>query len=189
MGKVVIVLGSPRKESNTHILVKEAQKGFDYSNIQSEVFFINDMNVRGCQACYFCKKNNVPKCKIKDDMQKIYKAVEESNGILIASPIYFGGVTSQTKILLDRFFPYIDMNVSAKINKGKKASFIFTQNQPYPELFISNINSFKDMFAYMGFEIKDSLIAYNLDKGYKPLVTENLEFMKKAYALGRKMFE
>jgi hypothetical protein len=45
------------------------------------------------------------------------------------------------------------------------------------------------MFAYMGFEIKDSLIAYNLDKGYKPLVTENLEFMKKAYELGRRMFE
>jgi multimeric flavodoxin WrbA len=48
MKKVVIVMGSPRKNSNTHILVKEAQRGLADSGIDSEVFILNDMNIKGC---------------------------------------------------------------------------------------------------------------------------------------------
>jgi multimeric flavodoxin WrbA len=182
---VVIIFGSPRKNSNTHILVEEARKGLIDKEINNEIFYLNEMDIKGCQACYYCKRNNVSACAVKDDMQKIYVAAKKADGILVASPIYFGGVTAQTKLWLDRMFPFIDLNLNTLIKKGKRAAFIFTQNQPAPALFENQINSFKMMVKYIGFETKDSLLAYNLDKGNKPMVTENSEWMRRAYELGR----
>jgi multimeric flavodoxin WrbA len=184
---VVIIFGSPRKSSNTHILVEEARKGLADKGITSEIFYLNEMKIKGCQACYSCKRNNVPECAVKDDMQKIYEAIQEADGILVASPIYFGGVTAQTKAWLDRLFPLIDMNVNSRMARGKKAAFIFTQNQPVPELFTNNIDVFKMMIGFIGFEVKGSLLACNLDKGYKPMVAENKEVMARAYELGKEL--
>jgi multimeric flavodoxin WrbA len=184
---VVIIFGSPRKDGNTHILVDEARKGLTDAGIHSEVFYLNGMNIKGCQACYYCKRNNVSECALKDDMQKIYEAIKDADGIIVASPIYFGGVTAQTKAWLDRLFPFINMNVGSLMPKGKKAAFIFTQNQPGQELFASQIDLFKMMVDFIGFEIKGTLLACNLDKGYKPMVSENKEIMARAHDLGREL--
>jgi multimeric flavodoxin WrbA len=183
--KVLIIFGSPRKNGNTHILVEEACKGLAVNGTSTETFYLNEMQIKGCQACYYCKKNKVDTCILKDDMQKIYAAVKNADGILIASPIYFGEVSAQTKLWLDRMFPFIDMQVHSLLAKGKKASFIFTQNQPVAGLFANNIESFVRMVEHIGFAAKDRLVAYNLDKGYKPMVTENKQFMQKAFELGR----
>ena len=184
MQKVVMVFGSPRKNSNTHILVAEAQKGLTDSGVASEIFFLNEMNIKGCQACYHCKKNDSTVCIINDEMSKIHQAMETGDGLIVATPIYFAGVTAQTKIWLDRMFPYIDMNLGAKLPKGKKAAFIFTQNQPNATLFSAAIKTFQSIVNILGYEIKGSLLACNLDKNYKPMVTENKDIMQKAYNLG-----
>jgi multimeric flavodoxin WrbA len=108
----------------------------------------------------------------------------------VASPIYFGSVTAQTKVWLDRLFPFIDVKANSFLPQGKKAAFVFTQNQPDPELFLESINSFTSMLNYIGFEIKDRLISYDVDRGHnKPMVTENKEFMKKAYDLGKNLLD
>jgi multimeric flavodoxin WrbA len=188
MKKVVILFGSPRKNSNTYILTKEMQRGLTDQKVESHIFYLNDMNIKGCQACYYCKSNNIPECAIKDDMQLIYKAMKEADGIIVATPIYFGDVTAQTKIWLDRQFSFIDMNVNSLIPKGKKASFIFTQNQPDPTVFVEHTTMFKQMVGFLGFEIKDTLLASNIDKDYKPMVSENKKVMNDAYELGKTFF-
>jgi multimeric flavodoxin WrbA len=187
MGKVTVIFGSPRKNGNTHLLVREAQRGLKDSGFDSDIFYLNEMVIKGCQACYFCKRHETAECAVKDDMQSIYTAVNESDGIIVASPIYFGGITGQTKLWLDRMFPYIDMNVGSRMRKGKKAAFIFTQNQPVSTLFEAHMASVRQMLGYIGFDIRDSMLVCNVDKGYKPMVTENEELMKRAYALGRNM--
>ena len=187
MKKVAIIFGSPRKNSNTHILVKEAQKGLSDKGIDSEIFFLNDMDIKGCQACYYCKTKDTTECALKDDMQKIYKAIEQWDGIIVATPIYFCDVTAQTKLWLDRLFPYIDMNINSKLPKGKKCGFIFTQNQPNPNLFLEHINTFKNVIQMIGFDLRGDMLAYNLDKDTKPMVTEKKDFMQKAYDLGKNL--
>jgi multimeric flavodoxin WrbA len=189
MQKTVIVFGSPRKNSNTHILVQEAQKGLTDSGIASEIFFLNDMNIKGCQACYHCKINDSTVCIVNDEMSKIHQAMENDDGLIVATPIYFAGVTAQTKTWLDRMFPYIDMNLGAKLPKGKKVSLIFTQNQPNPTLFSAAIKTFQGVMTILGYEIRDSLLACNLNKGSKPMVTEDKDLMQKAYNLGRHLLE
>ncbi|HPA62959.1 MAG TPA: flavodoxin family protein [Spirochaetota bacterium] len=184
MKKVTAILGSPRRESNTEILLNEALRGAKDRGFSVNTFYLNEMRIKGCQACYFCKENNTTECAVTDDMYNIYSSLHESSALIIATPVYFGGVTAQTKLFTDRMFPFIDLNVRTLIEKRKKASFIFTQNQPHPFLFRKSMDSFAEMFSYIGFDTIDILSACGLDKGYKPMVSENKEIMNKAYELG-----
>jgi multimeric flavodoxin WrbA len=118
-------------------------------------------------------------------MQMIYTAINEADGLIVATPIYFAEVTAQTKTWLDRMFPYINMHVQSLLPKGKTASFIFTQNQNDPTLFTAQINIFMNMLRFIGFEVRDSMIASNLDYGNKPMANEQEIYMTKAYEIGR----
>jgi len=105
--------------------------------------------------------------------------------MIVATPVYFGGVTAQTKAWLDRMFPYIGMDLSPKMPKGKKVSFIFTQNQPDARLFQSGINAFMFAVGLSGLIVKDQMVGSDLDAGNKPPVEEKKEFMETAFWLGR----
>ena len=197
--KVTIIFGSPSKGSNTHILVKEAQRGLKDSGVESEIFFLNDLNMKGCQSCLTCKMKDTTECATKDDMQLIYKAMESSDGILVATPIYFHDVTSQTKMWLYRLFPYlgsrdgvhdgVKTTLMGRMPGNKRATFIFTQNQPDPELFLDHIKTFMDMVGLVGFDLKGYMVAPNLARGMKPMVTENENLMKAAYEMGKNYFD
>lgn len=187
MSKVAVILGSPRKNGNTALLVNEAVKAMRDSGVESEVFYLNEMKIKGCQACYHCKKNETTECKLKDDMKKVHQAIEEADGVLVATPIYWGHVTAQTKTWLDRMFPYVNIKLRSYLPKGKKMSFIFTQNQPNEELFKPAIESFKYILKLIGFKIQDTLIANDLDMGAKPMASEYPELMRKAYEIGKSL--
>lgn len=187
--KVAILIGSPRRNGSTGILAREAERGLAERGIETEMVFLNDLKMRGCQACYFCKKHDVAECGLRDDMQGIHQLMRESDGLIVATPIYFGNVTSQTKIWLDRLFPFIGMDLSPKMPGSKNISFIFTQNQPDERLFETPIRTFMHMTGLTGLVVKDYLIAYDLDAGYKPPVIEKKEFMDKANKIGRELLE
>jgi multimeric flavodoxin WrbA len=187
MTKATILIGSPRKNGSTRILAGEAERGLKEQGIETEIVFLNDLKFRGCQACYYCKKNNVAACAVKDDMQEIHQLIQESDGLIIATPIYFAGVTAQTKAWLDRLFPYIGMDLSPKLPESKKVSFIFTQNQPDARLFETPITTFMHMVGLTGLSVKDYMIAFDLDAGVKPPVTEKKEFIEKALRLGKEL--
>jgi multimeric flavodoxin WrbA len=187
--KVLVLIGSPRKNGSTAILAREAGRGLSDRGIVPEFVFLNDLNARGCQACYHCKKNNVAECVVKDDMQEIHQMMRESDGIIVAAPIYFGDVSAQTKTWLDRLFPFIGMDLSSKMPGKKKISFIFTQNQPDEKLFEAPVRSFMYMTGLTGLVTKDCMIAYDLDAGQKPPVTGKKEFMDRAYGIGMNLVE
>jgi multimeric flavodoxin WrbA len=189
MAKVTILIGSPRKDGSTAILAREAIKGLIEKGVETELIFLNDLNFRDCQACYFCKKHDVAACSVNDDMQTIHQLIQESDGLIIATPIYFAGVTAQTKAWLDRLFPYISMDLSPKLPASKKVSFIFTQNQPDARLFEIPICTFMQVVGLTGLYAKDHLLAYDLDAGIKPSVTEKKEFMEKAYRIGKDLLD
>jgi hypothetical protein len=82
-------------------------------------------------------------------MQKIHQLMQDSDGIFVASPVYFSTVTAQTKV-----------------------SSIFTQNQPDVQLYQGGIGSFMYAVELSGLTVKDYMIAGDLDTGFKPPVTE-----------------
>jgi len=187
MKKVTILIGSPRKNGSTRILAGEAERALKEQGIETETVFLNDLKIRGCLACYYCKKNDAAECAVQDDMQKIHQLIQESDGLTVASPIYFSGVTAQTKAWLDRMFPYVSMKLVPKLPASKKVSFIFTQNQPDAQLFRGGIAAFMYAVGLSGLTVRDQLVACDLDAGYKPPVTERKELMDAAYRIGRNL--
>ena len=98
--RVVVFHGSPRIEGNTEILLNETLRALDESPQDTTVFKLNFMSIKPCQDCGGCEKSG--ECIIDDDMGGIYSAIREADRIVVASPIFFFGLSAQTKAMVDR---------------------------------------------------------------------------------------
>jgi multimeric flavodoxin WrbA len=100
---VVGICGSPRKAGNTEFLLNEAlavakERGFETNKV-----LLSDANVDFCSDCGDCSKGR--QCPKEDDMKRILLTLERADGIIVASPVYFGSVTAQLKAVFDRTIP------------------------------------------------------------------------------------
>ncbi len=97
---VLIFSGSPRKKGNTEILIENVVNGISEAGSTCEVVRLAEQKIHPCIGCGGCEKEG--NCVIDDDMQNLYKKIAVADRIIIASPIYFYGVTAQTKAFIDR---------------------------------------------------------------------------------------
>lgn len=101
--KVLLVNGSPRKEGNTYLSLKECAKEIEKNGVDTEIFHIGNNPVRGCAACHSCRKTG--ECAFSDDiMPELLKKMLEADGIVIGSPTYYAGPNGALCALLDRVF-------------------------------------------------------------------------------------
>jgi len=98
---VVAFFGSPRKDGNTSILLREAIRGVVESGHEVQTFDLPRMRIRACQNCGGCDKTGV--CVIEgDEMPGIYTALRATPRVILASPIFFAGLSAQAKTMVDR---------------------------------------------------------------------------------------
>jgi multimeric flavodoxin WrbA len=100
--KVVGINGSPRKDGNTAILIQTIFKELNEQGIDTELIQLADVTIKGCVACGGCAANQ-QRCVITDDDFNIcFTKMVAADGIILGSPVYSAGVTSQIKALIDR---------------------------------------------------------------------------------------
>jgi multimeric flavodoxin WrbA len=108
--KILGIVGSPRR-GNTEILVKEALKAAEeLGGVETEVLNVAPLKINPCIACFRCfdEKGSGRGCpSFDDDMEKVYPKLAGSDGIIIGSPVYFGGITGELKVFLDRTEPFV----------------------------------------------------------------------------------
>lgn len=97
---IVAFCGSPRKNGNTELLLKEAVKGIEDAGRSVKIYNLNIMNIKPCQNCGGCNENG--ECIFRDDMDQIYDAIRSAHRIILASPIFFFALSAQTKLMIDR---------------------------------------------------------------------------------------
>lgn len=100
--KVLLINGSPRKEGNTSIALKEVADELNKEGIETETIQIGMQVIRGCLACGYCHKNG--KCVIDDIVNKISEKFKEADGLVIASPVYYANANGTLISFLDRLF-------------------------------------------------------------------------------------
>ncbi len=101
--KVVAFNGSPRKESNTGILIKHALKKLEEAGAECELVNLAGEVLRGCTACLKCRENLDSRCALDTDIVNgCIEKMLEADGIIIGSPTYFAGLNAETKALIDR---------------------------------------------------------------------------------------
>ena len=96
---IVGICGSPRQQATEYIL-KEALRMLEGQGFETRFFTVRGKHVEFCTHCDYCLKNK--ECVFKDDMQEVYALLKDASGIIIATPVYNGGISAQTKALLDR---------------------------------------------------------------------------------------
>jgi multimeric flavodoxin WrbA len=98
--KVVGIVGSPRKNGNTEYLVGHALRAIAEEGIDTELIRLAGLEIQPCTACMACSKEE--RCSIDDDLFPVYLKMKEADGIIIASPVYYGSATSLVKALMER---------------------------------------------------------------------------------------
>jgi multimeric flavodoxin WrbA len=100
--KVLIINGSPRANGNTSTALKEMAAVFAAQGVETEVVQIGSKDVRGCIACGSCKKNG--KCVFNDVVNELAPKLEEADGLVVASPVYYASANATLIACLDRLF-------------------------------------------------------------------------------------
>lgn len=182
MKKVVAFIGSPRKDGNTSCVVGEIIRGAKEAGAETKVYNLNEMNIKPCQSCFSCRMKQ--ECATKDDMQSIYNDFKEADAIVIGSPIYFGQVAAQTKLLIDRLYPMVDAPFKPRFG-NKKAAVVYSLGN-------INIDAFKQYLDYntnaiscLGLSVVDTLLSLG---GIDPKTAiGNAELMSKAFNTGKEL--
>jgi multimeric flavodoxin WrbA len=108
---VITINGSPRKEWNTATLLKKALEGALLLEAKTELVHLYDLNYTGCTSCFACKTRrgvSYGRCAVKDDLSPILKKIEETDALILGSPIYFGTVSGEMKSFMERLlFPFL----------------------------------------------------------------------------------
>ena len=101
--KIVILNGSPRKNGKTASLVKAFVEGAESAGNEVRNFYLHGMNIKGCLACEACSRNG-GKCVQRDEMDVISEAYEWADVVVFASPMFWGTISGQLKIAIDRLY-------------------------------------------------------------------------------------
>ena len=132
--KTMILNGSPRRNWNTALMLKEAQRGAVFADAETEYIDLYGLNYSGCRSCLVCKLKGAARCKCywKDDLLPVIDRIFQADALLIGSPIYLGDVTSQVHALIERLhfcaLSYDDYSnyFTGKVNVG----IVLTMNAP-----------------------------------------------------------
>ena len=99
---ILVLSGSPRKGGNTDLLVDAFVKGASPKH-HVEVISVHDYKINPCVGCNACFHREDHACCQKDDMQIVYEKMAKAEMLVIASPVYFYGLSAQLKAVIDRF--------------------------------------------------------------------------------------
>jgi len=117
--KVLLINGSPKENGNTFLALSEVAKTLNEEGIETEIISIGKQAVQGCIACAMCGRTG--KCTFNDALyQKVLRTVKDGiDGLVVGSPVYYGGPNGSLCALLDRVFyslgPHLQFKPAASV--------------------------------------------------------------------------
>ena len=146
--KIVILSGSPHKHGTTAKLVDSFVEGANTAGHEIMRFDTAFMNIHPCIACEKCHSEN-GKCVFQDDMVNIGSSIADSDCVVLATPIYYYGICTQLKTVIDRFYA-----IEESIRKQQKTAFITAMADDNPEPVKPANDSYRAIVSWL--EWKDS---------------------------------
>lgn len=179
MKKMIAFWGSPRKNGTTAKVMEQVMEGAKSEGAEIITYYLNNPEIKGCQGCFYCRSNEG--CATKDALQPMYEQLKEADGIIIASPIYFMNISSQTKKLIDRLYPMMNPDYSPRF-PGKKFVTVYTQGNVDPDGFKSVIDGNDMLLKMFGWDMTDSIVYPN---SFSLEGSAAKELMDRAYNAGK----
>ena len=172
---ILILAGSPRKGGNTELLVGAFVEGASQKH-HVEVVSVHDYKVNPCMGCNACFKNKANACVQNDDMSLIYEKMSRADLLVIASPVYFYGLSAQLKAVIDRFH-----NPIRDTFRLKKMALLLVGAATLPELFDSILAQYRLCLNFFNLEDAGRVLVRGVkDKGD----IRNADALHEAFHLG-----
>lgn len=191
MKKVIGIFGSPRAHGNSDILLDHAIQGAVSSGADIEKIIIRDLHIAPCNSCNGCfEKGN---CVINDDMEKIYSQLVAADGIIVASPIYFMGLSAQLKTLIDRcqafwarkYILHSPIRESGRIARGFLIAAAARNGGE--DLFTGAVKTIRSFFHVLDTRYTGELLCSGLEE--KGAVNKRKELLQQAFDGGKRLLD
>lgn len=189
--KVVGFSGSPRKNGNSDLLLKQVVAGVRDVSIPAEGWNLTEFQFEGCIGCERCRKTKI--CTgMKDGMSLLYPELLSSKGLVLVSPTHNYNITAWMKAFIDRLYCFYDFEndhprswSSQLSNQNRKAVIIAVCEQASVEDMGFTLEAMRRPLEALGFEVIGELAVFNVFA--KAKVREEVPVMNEAYELGQKL--
>ncbi|GAB4278098.1 MAG: flavodoxin family protein [Deferrisomatales bacterium] len=162
--QVLCVHGSPREGGNTDLLLEAFARGAEEAGARVEHVKCRSLTVRPCTGCGACSADG--ECVLRDDMDRLYEAVDRAEVLALGAPVYFLGLPSQVKACIDRFQPrwarrYL---LGRELGPGRPGAFLSTAGAPVHSVFTCAQRTVEAWFDVLGVECRANLMYENTDE-------------------------
>ena len=184
--KIIGINGSPRIGGNADVLLDKALEGARSIGAETEKIILNTLKIAPCQECENLKDDG--SCIIEDDMQGLYRKILEADAVIVASPVFFGSITAQTKIMIDRFQCLWRAKFILKRNTVKKervGAFISVEASNREDFFVNARSVVKNFFAVIDANYREEILCRGVDE--KGKVLKRPDCLEKVFELGVKV--
>jgi multimeric flavodoxin WrbA len=187
--KVLGVAGSPRKNGNSDVLLRQVFKGVSQENIECTYVQLRDIQFQGCIGCEKCRKDKI--CTgLNDGMSLTYSRIIASKGLVLVSPTHNYNITSWMKAFIDRLYCFYNFENSRPrawssqlAGQGRKAVLVAVCEQENKKNMGFTLEAMRLPMEALGYEIIGEQAIFKIFD--KAKVKEDNESMEKTFALGR----
>ena len=186
--KVLALLGSPRINKNTDVLLNEVIRGIKPCSTEIKKYELLKLNIKPCIGCYKC--GEVGHCIYNDDMKMLFKEFDVADVVILATPLYFNSVSSISKLMIDRCHAlwaskYIYKKSIIDRYKDRKGVFICTAGAKQDENGFVGAEVVADLFfRSVNTQLCKKLLIDDTDS---MLMTERSDILREAYDIGKEL--
>ena len=182
--QVLVILGSPRRMGNSAALAARISRGAESAGAEVENLFLQDLEISPCRGCDTCQQHDSKGCAIKDDMQEIYPKLIRAYAWVIASPVYWFTMSSQTKIFMDRCYALPAYAENPFVGKLVAIAMSYGDVDPVKSGCVNALRTFQDAFSYTRSNLVGMVYGSAMGAGE---IENNRALMKAAEELGRQL--
>jgi len=184
--KVLGINGSPRKGGNTEILLEKTLEGAVSSGAEVERIVLEDLEIAPCSEREYENVGSDGLSIVDDDLRQVYRKIDEADVLILASPVFFGSLSAQTKTMIDRFqCVWLAKNVFKKdvFLARRTGGFICVSGARRKDFFDNAKSIVRHFFTTINVDYKRELFCPGVEK--KGAVLDRPECLQAAYELGR----
>lgn len=191
MVRIIALYGSPRRDGNSAALLKKAVEGARQAGAEVHEVFLREHKISPCLEIYQCIKTG--ECAIRDDFPAILEKLEASDGIILASPIFFYTVSAHTKIFMDRCQAlwvrkyWIENQKFGEAPETRKGLFISVGATGGKKLFEGALLTVKYFFDVVNAGLWKTVLCRGVDR--KGEIYNKPEYLNEAFAAGKGLAE
>jgi multimeric flavodoxin WrbA len=181
MKKVLGIVGSPRRKGNTHFLVAKILEGAAKEGADTELIFLEGLDIRECDGCHSCWKGNP--CIKGDDMNEIYEKIIGSDVLVFGTPVYWYGPTALMKGLIDRLV-YFNCPQNRAGIRNKKTILAVPFEEESLETADLLVSFFRRCFSYLEMDLIGKVLVPGVTK--RGEIRKKTVVLEEAFELGRR---